>query len=224
MGKFHQENLGNYGKEDGTLGIPHERNLDAGSNGPHAPLREISAEEQKHVYVLLARWIAAHFRPLLLIEDKGFIAFIKFITETICGVMVHLPGRTRLRANIPVLAGDLRIQVKADISRSCVLLNYERHLHRAKCPPYIAFTSHYVNDEFEFVSWTLEVKAIPGKRDDVAIATALERIMEEWGLSKVLCCRFARDSGVNMVTAANLMGSDHAFCIAHELHLVVSGL
>ncbi|KAE9071288.1 hypothetical protein PF005_g29757 [Phytophthora fragariae] len=225
MSKFHQAELENYGKDDDTVGVQHERNLDVRSNEHRPPLREISAEQQKKVYILLARWIAAHFQPLLLIEDKGFIAFIKFITETICGIKLHLPGRTRLRADIVILAGDLRIQVKADISRSCTYYSITSDIWTARnAHSYIAFTVHYVNDEFDFVSWTLEVKEIPGKHDAAAVAAVLELIMEEWGLSKVLCCRFARDSGSNVVAVGNITGTDHAACIAHELHLVVSGL
>ncbi|KAJ8523981.1 hypothetical protein ON010_g17137 [Phytophthora cinnamomi] len=68
------------------------------------------------------------------------------------------------------------------------------------------------------------VKEIPGNHDAVEIVAALELIIQEWGLSKALRCRFARDSGSNMVVAGNIMGTDHAACIAHELHLVVSGL
>ncbi|KAE9032769.1 hypothetical protein PR001_g10457 [Phytophthora rubi] len=225
MSKSHQAELDNYGKEDDTIRVQYERNLDAGSSELRPPLREISAEQQKEMYVLLARWIAAHFRPLLLIEDKGFIAFIKFITETICGINMHLPGRTRLRADIVILAGDLRIQVKSVISRSCTYYSITSDIWTTRnARSYIAFTVHYVNDEFEFVSWTLEVNDIPGKHDAAVIAAALELIMEEWGLSKALCCRFARDSGSNMVAAGNIMGTDYAACIAHELHLIVSGL
>ncbi|GMF39601.1 unnamed protein product [Phytophthora fragariaefolia] len=123
------------------------------------------------------------------------------------------------------LAGDLRCEVKADISRSCTYYSITSDIWTARnARSYIAFTIHYVNDEFDFVSWTLEVKEVPGKHDAGAIAASLELTMQEWGLSKALCCRFARDSGSNMVAAGNIMGTNHAACIAHELHLVVSGL
>ncbi|OWY97949.1 hypothetical protein PHMEG_00031402 [Phytophthora megakarya] len=156
MRKYHEEDLKNFGKDDNTTANRIGRSLEpefanVDSVAKTHMLRNVSPEQQNEVYKLLAQWISSHFRPLLMIEDEGFIKFVKFITEEICGVKLHLPGRTRLRADIITLAGDLRVEVKADIARSC----------------------------FEFVSWTLEVKEIPGKHDGAAIAAALNMILDD---------------------------------------------
>ncbi|EGZ16624.1 hypothetical protein PHYSODRAFT_330687 [Phytophthora sojae] len=77
MSNYHAAALANYGKEDDV----DENSLEPQPEVQSRQLREVSPEQQKEVYVLLARWIAAHFCPLLLVEDKGFITFIKFITS-----------------------------------------------------------------------------------------------------------------------------------------------
>ncbi|KAG1704345.1 hypothetical protein DVH05_006353 [Phytophthora capsici] len=49
------------------------------STGKRQMLRTISAEQQKRVNLLLAEWIARHFRPIKIVEDAGFIVFIRYI-------------------------------------------------------------------------------------------------------------------------------------------------
>ncbi|KAG3104256.1 hypothetical protein PI125_g13617 [Phytophthora idaei] len=50
-------------------------------SGKVIPIRAIANEQQKHVNRLLAKWVACHFRPLVIVKDEGFIAFVCFITQ-----------------------------------------------------------------------------------------------------------------------------------------------
>ncbi|KAG6964294.1 hypothetical protein JG688_00007771 [Phytophthora aleatoria] len=87
-------------------------------------LRKITGEEQKHFNMLLAKWIASHFRPLILVEDEGFVEFIVFITETLCRIMVIIPKRPELRGCNISVAGDSRLHVRSCIEQSCVFFSF----------------------------------------------------------------------------------------------------
>ncbi|KAG2786250.1 hypothetical protein PC116_g15384 [Phytophthora cactorum] len=58
------------------------------------PIRGITEDQQKFVNNRLAKWIACHFRPMVIVEDEGFVAFVRFITEDLGHVKLALPKRT----------------------------------------------------------------------------------------------------------------------------------
>jgi hypothetical protein len=114
-----------------------------------------------------------------------------------------LPMRTRLRLEVVALATDLRSRVKSEIQRDFGYYSITSDIWTARnTRSYIACTLHYVDDKFVPRNWTLEVQELPGIHYGDAIAAALEKIMQDWSLSK----------GVN-----------HLSCIAHAIHLVVAG-
>ncbi|OWZ15705.1 hypothetical protein PHMEG_00010599, partial [Phytophthora megakarya] len=196
MRKYHEEDLKNFGKDDNTTANRIGRALEP----EFANVDSIAKTHMLRNIPLSSK-----------LRYEGPIKFVKFITEEICGVKLHLPGRTRLRADIITLVGDLRVEVKADIARSCVYYSITSDIWTTRnSHSYIAFTIHYVNEEFEFVSWALEVKEIPGKHDGTAIVAALNMILDDWGLSKDLCTHVVRDPGSNMISAGNIWGTDHA--------------
>ncbi|CEG38084.1 Ribonuclease H-like domain [Plasmopara halstedii] len=47
--------------------------------------------------------------------------------------------------------------------------------------------------------------------------------MEKWGLDSLRLTKIIRDNGANIVKACNDLEVDHFGCVAHSLHLVVSG-
>ncbi|OWZ10770.1 hypothetical protein PHMEG_00016320 [Phytophthora megakarya] len=116
MERYHVRDLNAYACEEGEQSV--QRNLSK-ELIEVSGLREIGADVQHHLIRLLARWVAEHFRPLVIVEDNGFVEFISFITETLCGIRVGIPKRTQLRSCIISVADDLRLFVRADIERSC---------------------------------------------------------------------------------------------------------
>ncbi|KAF1785818.1 hypothetical protein GQ600_26352 [Phytophthora cactorum] len=91
-------------------------------------LRKITGEEQKHFNMLLAKWIASHFRPLIFVEDEGFVEFIVFITETLCRIMVIILKRPELRGCIISVAGDSRLHVRSCIEQACVFISFTSNI------------------------------------------------------------------------------------------------
>ncbi|KAF4134210.1 hypothetical protein GN958_ATG16591 [Phytophthora infestans] len=186
--------------------------------------RTITSEQQEHVNMLLARWIAAHFRPLILIEDEGFLEFVAYVTLNLGNVILSVPKRTQLRGYIVIFAGDLRAEVRGDITKSCLYFSMTSDIWTARnARSYISVTIHYVNDMFEPRNWTLEVIELPGIHTGEIIAAKLKEVIDKWDLSLDNCTRFVHDSGSNIVKAAELLGFENTSCLAHDIHLVVSG-
>ncbi|GMF22793.1 unnamed protein product [Phytophthora fragariaefolia] len=195
MERFHRSEL-----YDNTRGGPRRgHRLDADFSDAAHELREISSQEQAEVNNLLAKWIAGHFRPLIMTKDQGFIDFVLYITRVLGHVNVPLPKRTQLWG------------FTADIWTG-------RNGHS-----YISFAIHYVDDEFYPRNWTLEVKEISCRHSGELIAGFWDDIMGDWELKKERCTCLVRDSGANMVSCGNILGLEHVSCLARDIHLVLSG-
>ncbi|GMF30097.1 unnamed protein product [Phytophthora fragariaefolia] len=220
MERFHRSEL-----YDNTRGGPRRgRRLDADFSDAAHELREISSQEQAEVNNLLAKWIAGHFRPLIMIEDQGFIYFVLYITRVLGHGNVPLPKCTQLRGCIIALAAELRGHVKKEIKTGCEYFSVTADIWTGRNGHfYISFTIHYVYDEFYPRNWTLEVKEISGRHSGELIAGFLDDILGDWELNKERCTRLVRDSGANMFSCGNILGLEHVSCLAHDIHLVLSG-
>ncbi|KAJ8562035.1 hypothetical protein ON010_g7641 [Phytophthora cinnamomi] len=182
------------------------------------PLRPITGDQQKRFNRLVAKWPAYHFRPMVIVEDEGFVDFVRIITEDLGRMKVKVPKRTQLRHEIVVLAADFLRRVQDDIRRCYLYFSITTDIWTARnTRSYISLTIHYIDEAFYLKNWTLEVQEIPGIHDGKAIAAAIAKMMEDWSLSKVYCTRLLSDRGSNVVKAAELLELP---CIAHTLHLI----
>jgi len=173
---------------------------------------------------LLAEWIARHFRPMLIVEDAGFVEVIRFIAEDLGGVTLSIPKRAKIRHEIVLLAQSYRLRIRKEIKDGCLYYSITCDIWTSRnSKSYIAVTLHYVNQEFVRKNWTIDVRELPGIHDGDSIAAVIELILAEWALLKRFCVLFVRDGGSNMVSAANKLGLKHMSRIAHSLHLVVAG-
>ncbi|OWZ06656.1 hypothetical protein PHMEG_00021061 [Phytophthora megakarya] len=75
-----------------------------------AKARKITAEKLEHVNMLLARWIATHFRPLVLIEDEGFLDFVSYTTFNL--VLHYVTEEFKLRI------GQLEMHALLDLEKN----------------------------------------------------------------------------------------------------------
>ncbi|KAF4033991.1 hypothetical protein GN244_ATG14067 [Phytophthora infestans] len=200
MQKFHAAQL----KRSSSAG---GRNLNDDFEQAATGLRDITDEEQENVNKLLARWVAMHFRPIIITEDDDFLQFVRYITEDLGHVNVPIPKRFQLRRAIVTFASELREFVKREIAKSCEYFSMTADIWTARNGrSYIAFTIHYVDEDFKPKNWTLEVNEIPGKYTGELIAAFLDNIMDEWDSAR-----------------RPILEVKHVFCLAHDIHLVLSG-
>ncbi|OWZ02148.1 Zinc finger BED domain-containing hypothetical protein [Phytophthora megakarya] len=127
------------------------------------PIRSVTPKEQHQINVLLARWIARHFRPMITVEDEGFMEFVSYITQELGRVKLVLPNRAKLRSDIVALAVHYRKRVQADIQRFCLYYSLTSDIWTGRDGrSYISLTIHYVMETFESRNWTLEVRELLG--------------------------------------------------------------
>ncbi|OWZ07605.1 Zinc finger BED domain-containing hypothetical protein [Phytophthora megakarya] len=171
------------------------------------PIRSVTPKEQHQVIVLLARCIARHFRPMVTVEDEGFMEFVSYITQELGRVKLVLPNRAKLRSDIVVLAVHYRKRVQADIQRFCLYYSLTSDIWTGRDGrSYISLPIHYVTETFESENWTLEFRELPGIHTNTRI-----RNLSKYG-------------GSNMVSAAAKLHVVHIPCVTHCLHLVVAGM
>jgi hypothetical protein len=183
-----------------------------------------SAEQQKRANALLAKWLATSQRPFSLVQDRGFVDYINFITFTLSGLKLGVPSRNGVAGEVRLLAVQLRASLKEQLNKTCKYYCLSTDIWTDRSMrSYMAVTLHYLDDKFKMYNWTLEVESFPGKHTGAAIAAALDAVLARWGLEKSFCVRLVRDGASNAVSAGNFMGVMHASCIAHSLHLVVGG-
>ncbi|POM59947.1 hypothetical protein PHPALM_31250, partial [Phytophthora palmivora] len=94
----------------------------------------ITIEDHNHMNKLLATWIECHIRPMAVVEDDGFVEFVRYITEDLGHMKSVLSKRTDLIIQLLLIFGLLR-------TRS-----------------YVSFTVHYGDEGFYPKSWTMNLK------------------------------------------------------------------
>jgi hypothetical protein len=78
--------------------------MGAACQDSRGPLRTITPNEQQKVNKLLARWVARHFRPMIIVKDGAYKDFVFYITRELGRVSMVLPNRSQLRSEIVALA------------------------------------------------------------------------------------------------------------------------
>jgi len=188
------------------------------------PVVKITREQQKRANALLAIWLAKSQRPFSLVQDKGFLDYVMYITLTLTGLELEVPSRNAIAGEIRLLAVQLRATLKEQLKKSCQYFCLTTDIWTDRTMrSFMAVTLHYLDDKFNMYDWTLEVEVLPRKHTGAAIASALEKVLTRWGLEKSFCVRLVRDGASNAVSAGNHMGVSHASCLAHSLHLEVGG-
>lgn len=148
----------------------------------YSEAKAITPQQQAHANELLGIWIAQSLRPFSIVEDAGLVAYLQYVCEVLGGVKVELPSRVLLRAMIVEVADQLRATLKMIIGRECIYYCITTDIWTSRnTDSYMALTLHYVSEDFQFRSWTLEVEAFPGRHTGEAIAADLSRLFDRWG-------------------------------------------
>uniref|UniRef100_A0A915E0J5 Transposase n=1 Tax=Ditylenchus dipsaci TaxID=166011 RepID=A0A915E0J5_9BILA len=81
-------------------------------------------------------------------------------------------------------------------------------------------TAHGIDVEWKRIKFVLAIRELSGSHTGECINAAIEKILEEWEISRSKCHVFLRDGAANMKKA--LEGSfQHADCAAHKMNLAV---
>ncbi|POM68349.1 Zinc finger BED domain containing hypothetical protein 1-like [Phytophthora palmivora] len=143
---------------------------------------------------LLVEWISKCLRPLGITEDKELRLFTTFIQAT--SGIYELPSRRKITERLQIYAQQKRSDVKAAILAGALFYSLTTDIWTSRTTEgFLALTIHFVTCDFTLKRYTLEVISFPGNTQD----------------------------GSNIVKACEELNVDNFGCIAHSLHLVVSG-
>ncbi|KAF4145950.1 putative zinc finger bed domain-containing protein 1-like [Phytophthora infestans] len=156
----------------------------------------------------LIEWIAKCLRPLSIVEDEELRFFITLV-QTMHGIY-ELPSRRTITERMQAHGQQLRSLLKEKIAEEVDFYSLTTDM----------WTSRTTDS---YIAYTLEVASFCGKHTGVRIRKKVRDLMYTWGLDISRVSKVVRDNGANIVKACHELGVDHFGCMAHSLHLVVSG-
>ena len=87
---------------------------------------------------------------------------------------------------------------------------------------YLSFTVHYIRDNWKLRSIALQTVYMPQDHTGLNLAEVLCEALESWGLSEEnLVCQ-TKDSGANIISAAQQLEWSRLSCFGHSLHNAVN--
>lgn len=193
----------------------------AQSNLTNFVSRPIGPLGQKQLDIQLAKMIAHDFQPYSIVEDAGFRGFVKLLNPSYI-----LPSRKTLSTKIvPEFYQSIfqKVQDSMDKAES-VCLTTDCWTSRTSTS-FMAVTCHFVNEDFELVSFLLDCILLEDRHTGDYLAKKLMQCAIEWNIDdKVAAC--VTDGVANIVKAMAKKdqggtGWPHAICFAHMLNLVV---
>lgn len=88
--------------------------------------------------------------------------------------------------------------------------------------PYMSFTIHYLNTNWELKSRCLETRFLPESHTSDNLAEALQSCLREWSLDEKKLACVTTDNGANIAAAVRKLHWGWLPCFGHNLHLAVT--
>jgi len=87
--------------------------------------------------------------------------------------------------------------------------------------PYMTFTVHFINDNWELKSYCLQAHYLPVDHTGANISEALQETVQQWYLDEEKLMGITTDSGSNVRSAYAMLGWIRLSCFGHNLNLAV---
>ncbi len=149
---MHSEDLLKYDAEMKGKMTAEKRMMDNFVTRSCVEMKIAGASEFEKVKDLCANWIAKHYRPIQIVEEKGFIELVDFVNYL--KNVVELPHRICVAEYIQEKAAKDRIGLKQRIKSEALFYCRTTGIWGSRAlSAFIGFTIHYLTKEFELVSW-----------------------------------------------------------------------
>ncbi|KAK2579952.1 hypothetical protein KPH14_007632 [Odynerus spinipes] len=167
-------------------------------------------ERKKKIDDLILSLVIDDLQPLTIVEDKGFVRLINFLDPK-----YKLPSRKTLKAWL-----NAKYELES-IDKICLTTDTWTSINT---DIFITATCHYISNNFELISRTLETKKFMGKHTSVAIVNQLFDICKEWRIENKITT-IVTDNAPNMLAAVASLKSrfdvESLPCFVHTLNLIV---
>lgn len=163
----------------------------------------------------IAYFICQDLRPYSVVENPGFRRMVNAMEPR-----YPIPTREHLtKVCIPRLYAQIRAHVKASLaSAERVALTCDGWTSRTT-EAYVTITAHFINEEWELVTYVLQTRDMPESHTGHNLAEHLRKAIAEWGIAEKDPV-IVTDNASNMTIAAEEAAFTlHVKCYAHTLNL-----
>ena len=165
----------------------------------------------------LVNMIVTDLQPASIVEDDGFLKFLKVLDPK------YIPPsrRTIMRDLLPRLYAKKEQEVRGilDQSKWCTITT-DLWTSRATMG-HMTITCHLVDEGWQMRSFVLETSHIDEAHTIVNLAAALKMVTEKWNITKKVHCAIT-DAASNITGAIRSNRWNSLVCFAHRLNLVVT--
>jgi hAT family C-terminal dimerisation region/Domain of unknown function (DUF4413) len=209
-----------------------ERHLKAKHHSTYTQLYQLidenvepwSTEEQKERHTFLVNWVAIDQQPFTLVENQSFQKFMLAVQPR-----YKLPSRHTLKEMVISKFKTSRVEIcnYLQLLTSKISLTMDMWTSISALG-ILAVTIHFINDNWKFEHFVLDIMYIPSPHDALAIKNAVLEIVNEFQVTNQLI-GITSDNEAKMIAATRQIGESldlpafqHYRCAAHILNLVVS--
>lgn len=177
--------------------------------------------KRKRIDALLALMIARDYQPFSIVENAGFIDFVKELNPR-----YKMIDRKKLSSKLlPKLFG-IAVKELHDMLENAdyVAITCDGWTSQNN-DSYLGVTCHFLREDAGAGSFVLESAAldtVPILKDEKAesLARILPSIFKEWNIKDKVCC-LVTDNAAVMKKTAKLLNVTHIPCFAHSLNLII---
>lgn len=179
--------------------------------------KKITANEKGKIDLAIMKFISWDFQPFTVVEDKGF----RNLMNT-CVPSYNIPSRKYFsNTMLPALYEEKKTELKNILKNESlsVCLTSDGWSSPTN-DSYNAVTAHYINEQFDMKSVTLECSAFNESHTSENLAQEILRVANDWEISdKVLL--MTTDNASNITGAIKILKWKHYGCYAHKINLLL---
>ena len=165
--------------------------------------------------------IAKDMMPIHTVEKEGFKALLERFDSK-----YELPSQKYFsQTALPALYAKTREAVNKEleeVKEAGYFAATTDLWSSATSEPYISYTVHFINRNWELHSRCLQTMFMPEQHTGENIAEAIQVTLEAWGLPEAHQVCLTTDSGSNIISAAERLEMTRLACFGHNLHLSVT--
>jgi len=180
-------------------------------------------EEQKQKHIFLLNWIIIDQQPFTLVENQSFQKFISIIQPR-----YKLPSRHTLKEMVLSKFKAAREKIRNYLKLSTSKISFTIDMWTSiSSLGILAITIHFINENWQFEHFVLDVLYIPAPHNALTIKNAVLEIADKFEVANRLI-GITSDNESKMVAGVRLIKENlessvfyHYRCAAHILNLVV---
>lgn len=184
----------------------------------------INEENAVKIHEAIAEMLVIDNFPLNTVNGRGFSKLM----ATVCP-KYQIPSRTYFTQTIlPKMYEKCKLNVeKALLQEADINIKVSFTTDIWTCShnnePFLSWTAHWINKNFEYVHAVLNVTHFPGHHTGEKIAEMLRRLLETWKLQENNVHLVVSDNAANMLKGLRDGNLGHVGCFIHSLQIIING-